>query len=119
MKPLALISTVSLALGAYDALADAPPAQTNPFAQPPGFDTRAGAAPAGMTLRATLIDGQRALANINGELLAVGDVIGRATVTRIALDRVELTTDGKTLALTLRKPETEQTQETQSSEQEN
>ncbi|MEO1574245.1 MAG: hypothetical protein AAFU65_04715 [Pseudomonadota bacterium] len=90
---------------ASGAFADEAGEVRNPFARPPGFDTRPGAAPSGMTLRATLVDDARALANIDGRLVAVGDALGRATVVRIELNRVELAVDGKPVILTLREPD--------------
>ncbi|MEM6639650.1 MAG: hypothetical protein AAF610_07095 [Pseudomonadota bacterium] len=96
----ALISLVLFA-GSLSALAELPEALRNPFA--PSTDVIDGPAPVqtSWSLRATLVDGQASLANIDGKLLSLGDSIDGAILTRIELDRVELTVDERTVVVRL------------------
>lgn len=113
---LKVIMAIGLAAPALATPAEPPVIRSNPFAQPAGFERGVRTTPAGWALRATLVDGDHALANINGQVLAVGDRLGKATVQRIEIGQVELNVDGRTITLKLHDTDAQANNETKNND---
>jgi hypothetical protein len=95
---------------------DVPELTHNPFDRPElkiepsaAADTKAGGWPE--ALRATLIDGPYALANLDGRFVAVGEDLDGAVVVRIGEGSVTLERDGEQRTMTLHPQKAEQDNE--------
>jgi hypothetical protein len=97
-------AAVVTCVGAQDGTA-VPPSQ-NPFNRPefmlalrPAAENPLGAPPAALKLKATLVTNGLTLANIDGEILAVGQTYAGYRIAAIAEGRAVLVRDGERLVL--------------------